>query len=254
MSYKIKTDMFEGPLDLLVYLIENAKMDIYDIEISEITGQYIEYIKQMQNLDVEIGAEFILLASKLLLPGNNKEESLKEDDPRREIVDMLMEYKKFKNVAEYLKKREGEGLQLIAKPKEDLEEILSDPTEILKLSHEEFIKAFEKFILKKQKVMDIKKRYDNIQRKRITAEERIGYIKKLLLEMIDDQQEIDFIETLKDEKDRYDKALSFTSVLEMIKQGQVVASQETTYGNIKLSRGCKLSEASMSEEDETFTL
>ena len=84
MSYKIKTDMFEGPLDLLVYLIENAKMDIYDIEISEITGQYIEYIKQMQNLDVEIGAEFILLAanllkikSKLLLPGNNKEESLK---------------------------------------------------------------------------------------------------------------------------------------------------------------------------------
>ena len=261
MSYKIKTDMFEGPLDLLVYLIENAKMDIYDIEISEITGQYIEYIKQMQNLDVEIGAEFILLAanllkikSKLLLPGNNKEESLKEDDPRREIVDMLMEYKKFKNVAEYLKKREGEGLQLIAKPKADLEEILSDPTEILKLSHEEFIKAFEKFILKKQKVMDIKKRYDNIQRKRITAEERIGYIKKLLLEMIDDQQEIDFIETLKDEKDRYDKALSFTSVLEMIKQGQVVASQETTYGNIKLSRGCKLSKASMSEEDETFTL
>ena len=89
MSYKIKTDMFEGPLDLLVYLIENAKMDIYDIEISEITGQYIEYIKQMQNLDVEIGAEFILLAanllkikSKLLLPGNNKEQSLKEDDPR----------------------------------------------------------------------------------------------------------------------------------------------------------------------------
>ena len=75
---------------------------------------------------------------------------------------MLMEYKKFKNVAEYLKKREGEGLQLIAKPKEDLEEILSDPTEILKLSHEEFIKVFEKFILKKQKVMDIKKRYDNI--------------------------------------------------------------------------------------------
>ena len=102
--------------------------------------------------------------------------------------------------------------------------------------------------------MDIKKRYDNIQRKRITAEERIGYIKKLLLEMIDDQQEIDFIETLKDEKDRYDKALSFTSVLEMIKQGQVVASQETTYGNIKLSRGCKLSKALMSEEDETFTL
>ena len=249
MSYKIKTDMFEGPLDLLVYLIENAKMDIYDIEISEITGQYIEYIKQMQNL-----ANLLKIKSKLLLPGNNKEESLKEDDPRREIVDMLMEYKKFKNVAEYLKKREGEGLQLIAKPKEDLEEILSDPTEILKLSHEEFIKAFEKFILKKQKVMDIKKRYDNIQRKRITAEERIGYIKKLLLEMIDDQQEIDFIETLNDEKDRYDKALSFTSVLEMIKQGQVVASQETTYGNIKLSRGCKLSEASMSEEDETFTL
>lgn len=93
MSYKIKTDMFEGPLDLLVYLIENAKMDIYDIEISEITGQYIEYIKQMQNLDVEIGAEFILLAanllkikSKLLLPGNNKEESLKEDEIGRAHV------------------------------------------------------------------------------------------------------------------------------------------------------------------------
>ena len=245
MSYKIKIDTFEGPLDLLVYLIENAKMDIYDIEISEITSQYVEYIRQMQNLDIEVGSEFILLAanlltikSKLLLPSNKLEETSAEDDPRKQIIDMLMEYKKFKSAAEYLSRLESDGMKSVAKPMEDLDEILNNPIEVLKLSSEEFIKNFEKFLIKKQRVLEIRKRYDNIQRKKITAQERIDYIKELIAGLDEiGKKELSFVETLKNKNDKYDMALSFTSILEMIKQGHIDAKQEKTYGDIKIYKG-----------------
>ena len=107
MSYKVKLQTFEGPFDLLVYLIENAQMSIYDIEIKSITGQYLEYIKAMQEMDIAVATEFMVLASslieiksKMILPRISESgENMIEEDPRRELVARLVEYKRFKQAA-----------------------------------------------------------------------------------------------------------------------------------------------------------
>ena len=114
MSYKVKIQTFEGPFDLLVYLIENAQMSIYDIEISSITEQYLEYIRTMREMDVNVATEFMVLASslieiksKMILPRINAAgEMTVEDDPRTELVTRLLEYKRFKKAAEILQEAE----------------------------------------------------------------------------------------------------------------------------------------------------
>ena len=103
MRYKVKTNIFEGPFDLLVYLIENARMSIYDIKVSEITAQYIKHIEEMEKMDVLLASEFMVLAatlidikSKMLLPKQiDEEESGIGEDPRTELVQKLIVYKKF---------------------------------------------------------------------------------------------------------------------------------------------------------------
>ena len=102
MGYKVKIQSFEGPFDLLVYLIENAQMSIYDIEISSITRQYLDYIEAMQDMDIAVSTEFMVLASslieiksKMILPRISQSgEVIMEDDPRSELVERILEYKK----------------------------------------------------------------------------------------------------------------------------------------------------------------
>jgi len=110
MTYKIKLDIFEGPFDLLVYLIENARMSVYDIHVSEITDQYIKYLETMKTFDVNLATEFMVLAaelieikSKMLLPRMKADgETAFEEDPRAELVQRILEYKRFKSAAELL--------------------------------------------------------------------------------------------------------------------------------------------------------
>ena len=110
MSYKVSLPLFEGPFDLLVYLIENARMSIYDIQVSEITEQYLAYIRGMEEMDLNVAAEFMVLAatlidikSRMILPRSTEEDVLGEDvDPRSELVERLLEYKRFKELAEGL--------------------------------------------------------------------------------------------------------------------------------------------------------
>lgn len=128
MGYKVKLNVFEGPFDLLVYLIENAQMSIYDIKISEITDQYLEYVKEIERQDVSAAAEFMVLAaslleikSKMLLPRLAVgEEGAASEDPRSELVEKLLEYKRFKLLAEMLREKEDAGLRIMEKPQEDL--------------------------------------------------------------------------------------------------------------------------------------
>ena len=116
MSYKVSLQAFEGPFDLLVYLIENAQMDIFDLRISEITNQYLAYIEEMKSMDVTVATEFMVLAatlidikSRMILPRTTIEgEVILEEDPRSELVERLMEYKKYKKGAEILQEREEE--------------------------------------------------------------------------------------------------------------------------------------------------
>ena len=241
--YKVRIDSFEGPFDLLVYLLENARMDIYDIKVAEITEQYIEYLKQMNDLDVEVGSEFIVLAaalirlkSRMLLPRVGTDgEIMIEEDPRRELAEKLAEYMRTKKIAEMLQKREEYFSNVFEKPAEDISRYLDSPDEILKADPEHFVNAFLLFLEKKKKVADVKKRYQQVRRQRASIEDRIAYMTRELDRRLGEGEEVDFTELIPEGADRYDVTLSFMSLLEMIKLQDIDATQEETYGKITVT-------------------
>ena len=243
MSYKVKLQAFEGPFDLLVYLIENAEMSIYDIRISEITGQYLDYIRKMREMDVYVATEFMVLASALIeikskmilprmAPGG---EMLIEEDPRSELVARLLEYKKYKRAAELLEEREEAASRIYEKPQEDISAYLEQPDEYLNLDLRQFANAFRLFLEKKQRVETVKRHYTRVERERAKMEERISYITNLLRHGIG--QVFHFKEFIINKKDKYDVVVTFMSLLEMIKNRIVIAEQTTTYGDIRVSAG-----------------
>ena len=240
--YKVRIDKFEGPFDLLVYLIQNAKMDIYDIRVAEITEQYIGYLKEMGELNVEVSSEFIVLAavlirlkSHMLLPRvTDTGEVVIDEDPRMELASRLAEYVKTKKIAEMLQERLEANQCIHEKPAEDMSEYLGSPDELLKADIEQFVNAFNAFLQKKKRVADVKKRYQRIKRERASIEDRISYMSSIIKDRVSVGEYIDFTELVPEEADRYDITLSFMSLLEMIKMQEVDARQEKNYGNISV--------------------
>lgn len=242
--YKVRIDSFEGPFDLLIYLILNAKMDIYDIRVSEITKQYIEYLDRMEELDIEVGTEFIVLAAvliklkaKMLLPIEVEDEDIYSyEDPRTEIADKLLEYIKIKRIAKLLQEREEAGLAIFEKPGEDISKYIDNPDEIIKTSEEKFVEAFLGFLERKKKLYDVKKRYIKVNRERASIEERIDYMIRALDEGLMKSDAISFYDLIPKNSDKYDLALSFVSLLEMVRTQDIEVSQEELYGNIRVKR------------------
>ena len=240
MTYKVKIDVFEGPFDLLVFLIENAEMSIYDIKVSEITGQYIEYLEMMQDYNIEVASEFMVLAatlielkSKMLLPRPKAEgDQSAAEDPRSELVQKLIEYKKFRAAAENLEMQEGLSMQVHTKPQEDLAQYTKEPDEFIDLDLSQFVRAFNLFIQKKKKIEDIHKRYQRIERERMSIEERMTQIGALF----DKKDKISFSDIVSENSDRYEIVLTFVSILEMIRQKLVKVRQNVNFGEIYLSR------------------
>ena len=244
MSYKVRLQTFEGPFDLLVYLIENAEMSIYDIKISEITSQYLAYIQTMQEMDVHVASEFMVLASalieiksKMILPRmvDPGDGNVVEEDPRTELVARLLEYKRFKQAAEILQEQEERCTHIYEKPQEDISAYLDEPDEYLRLDLAQFANAFNLFIQKKQKVDSVRKHYTRIERERARMEERISYIAGMLRKSIG--QIFSFKEFIFNKKDRYDVVVTFVSLLEMAKNRIVQVDQKSTYGDIQVSAG-----------------
>ena len=119
MSYNVKLDVFEGPLDLLLFFIKRDEINIYDIPISHITNEYLEYLELMKSMNLHLAGEFILMASllirikvRMLLPRKEVDETVDVEDPRTELVEMLLEYKKYKDVSNFLRKLETDQLKL----------------------------------------------------------------------------------------------------------------------------------------------
>lgn len=244
MLYKVRIDSFEGPFDLLIYLILNAKMDIYDIRISEITKQYIDYLDEMEDMDIEVGTEFIVLAAiliklkaKMLLPTESEDEEISSyEDPRTEIADKLLEYMKVKRLSKILKEREENGLAIFEKPGEDISKYIDNPDEILKTSEDKFVEAFLGFLERKKRLSEVKKRYEEVHRDRVSVEERINYMIKALDERLLTSDTISFSDLIPKNSDKYDIALSFVSMLEMVRTQDIEVSQEELYGNIMVKR------------------
>jgi len=242
MRYKVKLDAFEGPFDLLVYLIENARMNIYDIQVAEITAGYMSYIEKAKSFDIALTSEFLVLAatlieikSKMLLPriivdddGNTELE-----DPRSELVSRLLEYKRFKNAAEALEKCEELALRSHEKPKEDPALYTNEPDVYLDLDIKKFIKAFKQFLMKKQKLEKIKKDYDLSSETRCTTEEKIDFIKNIF--KVKNKRTVNFKELLQEENDKYELVLTFSSVLEMARLRSIKLTQRVPFGDIKIT-------------------
>ena len=237
MSYKVKLNVFEGPFDLLVYLIENARMNIYDIQVSEITEQYMRYIDEMQQLDVALSSEFMVLAaelirikSRMLLPRSQAEPGALPEDPRTELVSRLLEYKRFRAAAEMLGANELETRRVFEKPQEDISEYTDNPEEHLKLNMDEFVRSFDAFLARRRKIAEIRHRYERVERERVSAEERMEFLRGLFRE--DRNKTMPFRDMIEDKNDRYDIALSFSSLLEMVRKNQLTAEQEKLFAEI----------------------
>lgn len=229
MHYEVKINEFEGPLDLLLHLIKKSNIDIYDISLEEITNQYMDYIHEMEELNLDIASEYLVMASDLLeyksrslLP--KKEEEKDEEDPKEELIKKLVDYKKYKEITEAFKELENVRSEVYTKIPSDISEYEEKVNNVGELSMEDLLNAFKKFIDRKkfEKPLNTK-----ITTKELSVSDRIIKIRELLK----DKKELSFESLF----DRYDKdyiVVTFLSVLEMSKNSEIKIIQENNFDNI----------------------
>ena len=241
MSYKIRLNNFEGPFDLLVYLIERAEMSIYDIRISVVTRQYLEYIRMMEESDVAASSEFMVLAatlidikSKMLLP-RIKEDGTEAEDPRTDLTRKLVEYVRFKKAAAALEeKRESARLKL-AKPQEDLMPYIGEPDIYLRMDMDNFIQAFKNFVHRRIKGEELQRIRRGMERERLSLERKVTFIEKLLEAARKAKQKVlRFTDMLSGEKDRQDRVVTLVALLNMTQEGELKLRQKDSYGEIEI--------------------
>ncbi len=238
MGYKVKLEIFEGPLELLVYLIEHARMSIYDIRISEITTQYIQHVADMRNRDIAVAQEFMVLAaelielkSRMLLPRHSGEDEMQDDDdPRASLVARILEYKRYKNMAAFLEEQAEAVSNSYIKPQEDLAEYIGEEEELIKSDMRTFVRAFRAFIFRRQQLEEMHKIYERSERRRMSVETRMAQIKN----MFKGRERLMFSEMISDDKSIYNQVITFISLLDLLGEGAVEAVQKKRYGDISV--------------------
>jgi len=238
MSYKVKLEVFEGPLDLLLYLIKKDEIDIYDIPIANVTKQYLEYLDFMKLLDLGIAGEFLVMAatlmhikSKMLLPPEeNAEEELEELDPREELVKRLLEYKKFKEVATDLHSKET--LQRSVYARRVTEPDFKDESEQhFEANLFDLIGAFNKIMKSVSKELFYK-----VVKDEFTVEEKMHDIFHMLVK----EPIVQFNDLFKSAKNRLEIITTFLAILELMRLKEIIVLQDKLFGNIKIERNKEL--------------
>lgn len=244
MSIPVKLEAFEGPLDLLLHLIDKNKINIYDIPIVDITEQYLEYIKLMETKDLEVMSEFLVMAatlinikSRMLLPVPVSEEE-EEVDPRQELVDRLLEYKMFKYVSDQLRDKQEDASRVMFKsssiPKEisdfkeeiDVSELIGDLT--LSKLHEIFSS-----IVKRQsdKIDPIRSKFGKIEQEEIDLSHIFNQIQQYGI----DNKVFYFRSLLEQQTTKMEVIVTLLGILELIKQGRIKIEQEQMFDDIKIT-------------------
>lgn len=244
MSLEVKLQVFEGPLDLLLYLIEKNKVDIYDIPIVEITAQYLEYIRQMENKDMNVMSEFLVMAAtlvdikcKMLLPKEVNEEG-EEEDPRTELVQKLLEYKMYKYMSFELKDRQVDAGKVLYKtatlPKEveeyrppvNYEELVGDMN--LPKLHDIF-----KSIIRKQedKIDPIRSTFGKIEKENVDMDAKMIYVE----DYVKRNKKCSFRDLLENQKSKMETVITFLIILEMMKSGTIMIIQEEIFDDIYIT-------------------
>ncbi|SHE63755.1 condensin subunit ScpA [Thermoanaerobacter uzonensis DSM 18761] len=229
--YNVKLEVFEGPFDLLFHLIEKNEIDLMDIPISVILDQYMEYIKTLQEMDLDVASEFIVMAatlleikSKMLLPKqqfDGQQLEIEEVDPREELVTKLIEYKKYKIIAQTFREMCKIGSRFF---REEPEIKYIDKKIALNYSSEDIYKAYLKVISKnnaRENEIEIKKDEYTVEIK----------IKELLVKLVK-KPFLWFSEFIKKSRAKGEIIISFIAVLELVRLNKIIAEQKTTYGDI----------------------
>ena len=241
MSLEIKLQVFEGPMDLLMHLIDKNQIDIYDIPIVTITEQYMEYINAMQKEDMDVTSEFLVMAAtlidikcRMLLPKEVNEDG-EEEDPRAELVEKLLEYKMYKYMAYELKDMQMDaGLSWFRQkhlPKEvkeyeppvDLEDLIGETT-LSKLN------AIFQDLLKRQedKVDPIRSKFGNIEKEEVDMDKKTDFIRAYIRA----HKRFSFRQLLEEQASKTEIVVTFLVMLEEIKLGEIEIEQDTTFGDI----------------------
>lgn len=235
MSYRVKLEIFEGPLDLLLYLIKKNEIDIYDIPVAIITEQYLEYLEVMRMLDLNIAGEFLVMAatlihikSKMLLPPEEKEIlPEEEEDPREELVRRLLEYKRFKEVAGVLQDLEGQRKKMFtrsAAAEEDLGEGFFEAS------------LFDLITALTRVLKDVPKEvFQEIVKDEFTVEEKVHDLLHILVE-----NPVVYLSGLfKKAKNKLEIIVTFLAVLELIRLKEILVVQNRSFDEIEIVRNEK---------------
>jgi segregation and condensation protein A len=235
-EYKVKLEVFEGPLDLLLYLIKRDEIDIHDIPIEHITKQYLEFMELFKMLDLDVAGEFVVMAANLiyiksrsLLPASVQppEEEAEEEDPRWELVRQLLEYKKFKEAAAHLHDREvardGVFPRVVATPAEAAERPLGE------VSVFDLIGAFNKVL---KRLEGRKEDLREIFEENFTVADKID----LILKLTSGSVALKFTELFTTAASRSEIVITFLALLELIRLKQLRCVQPEAFGEIEISR------------------
>ena len=243
MDLTVKLQVFEGPLDLLLHLLEKNKVNIYDIPIVEITAQYMEYIAEMKRQDLDVLSEFLVMAatlidikSKMLLPRNPGDEE-EETDPRAELVQQLLEYKMYKCMAYELKDRQVDAQRVMFKkptiPEEvlayeeplNVEELVSDIT-LAKLNE-----IFKSIMSKQQDKIDpLRSKFGKIEKEEVSLEEKTEYLENYATT----HKHFSFRSLLEAQSSKVEVIVTFLAILELMKTGKILISQEHIFDDIQI--------------------
>lgn len=240
MDYKITLELFEGPLDLLLNLISKTKIDIYDIPIFDITTQYMEYIYNLEKVDLEVASEFIIMAStlleiksKMLLP---KEKIVFEGeefelDPREELVRQILEYKKFKEASDKLKEYENQKSKTYYKPQEDLSIYQDGNIDFDSFNLNILVKSLNNILAKRGLI------HENIEIQRIDKEEyTVSECMNNILNKLKILSKFNFEELFHENSKKNEIIAYFLSLLELIKNKTIVVKQTNTFDDLIIER------------------
>ena len=234
-DYKVKLEVFEGPLDLLLYLIKRDEIDIYDIPIEHITKQYLGYLDAFKVLNLDVAGEFVVMAATLiyiksrsLLPVHQQppEEGAEEEDPRWELVRQLLEYKKFKDAAAHLGEREALQDSIFSRVPETPE--FQGERPIAEVSIFDLINAFQKILKRVNKTEDLREIFEE----NFTVSDKIDFVLKMTVTGI----ALRFSELFATAASRTEIVVTFLALLELIRLKQIRISQSEPFAEIELTR------------------
>ena len=232
MNIVVRINEFEGPLDLLLHLIKESKMDIMNIEIESITKQYMDYLEEQEKMNLEIASEYLVLASelleiksKMLLPSYKDENEEEEEDPREQLINRLLEYQAYKEITKVLQEKESLRREIYTKSPENIKNYIDEVKEInIDVSLDDLVEAFKKYLQRKQ---DNKPLKTKVTVNEISVSSRRHDIKRLLKT----KKKVSFFELFPVLSKEYVVA-TFLAILEMAKSQELRITQNDTFDDI----------------------